>query len=761
MIMNKLLRRFLCVLFCTAVISPIVIADPNNIFIDLSGLNGADFQLEVALYDNSGVIGDSWVLLDDVFFGWMGEGFESGTPGMFDTSLNPGSVNAVEGNLNGAGNYVLRIDEDPLVTPTFTFADFEGSENGMLSFVYDIVASVTSGPFGLDQLVFSILDSDTLEPLVAGLIATFGDVLSHDSTGMDAQAKHSLLIGSTLWGSVVTPGEGKYEYIQYDSAAYSTVPITAKAEDYSRQYGWTDNIIFYEWIGTAVDAGKVANPLAETTTVLVDSDYTLIAKFVRTPKIKTVSIYDLDPPRVLFRGFIENDGGIACQTRFKYWKEGAGEECTPWVDSLRTSWSFSELMENLEPGADYHVIPQAQNPAGIGSGEEIIFTNATLPQLIISSTLCGSVIVPGEGIHGCVYQATVPVEAEPMDGNSLFLGWTGTAVDAGYVADSNALATTVYVDSTLTLCANFVSALDPIYVNAPDPNDPDANVPVPNGSEERPWQSIQDAIDVALDDVTIIVGAGLYEESVNFGYKQLQIQGQWLVDSNYMGLPTITPVGQVPAITINRGQDANSVLSGLSLSGSVGLGLLCDDASPTISHCLVSGNLGGGVMLNNSLADIINCTIANNGFDPNTGGLISWDSIPSLVNCVLWNNVPDTVYIESGEAGLFNYCLVEGGIEGDQIINVDPLFALEGIWDTNDTVEIVDDIWLPGDYHPQSEAGRYDPNEMVWVLDAVTSPLIDMADPNSDDFLETEPSGDRCNLGVFGGTVQASRSLSP
>jgi hypothetical protein len=77
-------------------------------------------------------------------------------------------------------------------------------------------------------------------------------------------------------------------------------------------------------------------------------------------------------------------------------------------------------------------------------------------------------------------------------------------------------------------------------------------------------------------------------------------------------------------------------------------------------------------------------------------------------------------------------------------IDADPLFA-----DPNN-----------GDYHLKSQVGRFDPNSDSWVLDIVTSPCIDAGDPNSPVGDELEPNGGRINMGAYGGTWQASMSLS-
>ena len=45
-----------------------------------------------------------------------------------------------------------------------------------------------------------------------------------------------------------------------------------------------------------------------------------------------------------------------------------------------------------------------------------------------------------------------------------------------------------------------------------------------------------------------------------------------------------------------------------------------------------------------------------------------------------------------------------------------------------------------------------------WVADANTSPCIDAGDPNSDWTAELWPHGKRINMGVYGGTAEASMS---
>jgi hypothetical protein len=79
-------------------------------------------------------------------------------------------------------------------------------------------------------------------------------------------------------------------------------------------------------------------------------------------------------------------------------------------------------------------------------------------ELKISSTSGGSVTTPGEGSFQYDQGSVQPIVATSDPGYS-FIGWTGTAVDAGRVADPNATSTTVTMDAAYTLRAAYATAL--------------------------------------------------------------------------------------------------------------------------------------------------------------------------------------------------------------------------------------------------------------------------------------------------------------
>jgi len=206
------------------------------------------------------------------------------------------------------------------------------------------------------------------------------------------------------------------------------------------------------------------------------------------------------------------------------------------------------------------------------------------------------------------------------------------------------------------------------------------------------------------------------------------------------------------------------VISNCIISGnraSIWGGGMYNRASTEIVNCILianSANLGGGIYSYSASQKMINCTFSSNSADGSGGGLyVRGDGgNPELTNCILWANTDSGGQDESAQAHInytyestttFNYCCIKGwsgSMEGMNNIDTDPCFADPG----------------NGDYHLKSQAGRWDPNSQSWVKDNVTSPCIDAGYPGSDWTAELWPHGMRINMGAYGGTPEASMSLS-
>ena len=172
-----------------------------------------------------------------------------------------------------------------------------------------------------------------------------------------------------------------------------------------------------------------------------------------------------------------------------------------------------------------------------------------------------------------------------------------------------------------------------------------------------------------------------------------------------------------------------------------------------VDHCLITGNqvtqAGGAVgIYHDAVFTATNCTVAGNSSSNVSGGIAwhSWGTL-TLTNCIMFGNPsrlhPDLRLSGKG-AAVVSYCCTPILRDGVGNITDDPLFV------DADT----------GDFHLKSQVGRWDGNNGRWVVDDMTSPCIDAGDPDSDWKGEFWPHGGRINMGVYGGTSQASMSLS-
>jgi hypothetical protein len=404
--------------------------------------------------------------------------------------------------------------------------------------------------------------------------------------------------------------------------------------------------------------------------------------------------------------------------------------------------------------------------------------------LTISSGPGGAVVLPGAGQYAPEVGQIMGIRAEPVDANLyFFVGWTGTAVDTGLVADANAASTTINMDNARnTLQANFRSRMDRLYVDDDAPNDPGPGTPMvsdprEDGTPGHPFDMIQEGIDVAREGAIVVARTGTYRECVVFRSRNIKVtsfdpntptatEPFPVIDANYIGT----------AVTFQGGEDANCVLAGFVItrgqSDLVGA-VYCGAGSPRVANCLIVGNRAVGsdgcaVSCTGSRAVFANCTIADNLAGAEGTGVYMANSNVTFVNCIISGNAPRDTFAggrsDGGSKAWMTYSDMLHAPFASDNIEVDPLFARRGRWiDPNDpnavvAPDILGAVWIGGDYHLKSQAGRWDPAGESWVLDELTSPCIDAGDPNSPVGDEPEPNGGRVNMGAYGGTAEASKS---
>jgi hypothetical protein len=439
------------------------------------------------------------------------------------------------------------------------------------------------------------------------------------------------------------------------------------------------------------------------------------------------------------------------------------------ISPLTTLMSLQSLYLNGNPRSEQACnvyIPQIQaNNPGIW-----IVHECGPFSLSISSTRGGSVVEPGEGVFSYEYGQSVALDAQ-ADPCFVFAGWSGTIC-------SEQNPETILVIEDEQVRASFVSTLDVIHVDDDGPGDrrpgdSTAGDPAENGTREHPFDQIGKAIEVAAEGATIYVQPGTYRESIDSMGKGIEITGENPDDPNEMGWPVIQGAAGKPVVSVANGTGADCLLRGLVLTGGNGRlagAVWCSRSRLTMSNCLAVGNRASDptsaaiYCADNSSVTVVNCTVADNSTGVMGAIIASGDSQVAAVNSILWGDPwREIVQLDTGQVSV-SYSAVAGGWSGPGCTNADPLFAGAGYWaNPNDPSAAVgpnshEAIWVWGDYHLRSRAGRWDPKAQNWVQDSATSPCIDAGDPGTPVGREAPPNGGIVNMGAYGGTTEASRS---
>ena len=402
-----------------------------------------------------------------------------------------------------------------------------------------------------------------------------------------------------------------------------------------------------------------------------------------------------------------------------------------------------------------------------------ILPSACLFHLSLSAGTGGSVTSPGEGDFTYAYNQWLTLEAK-ADPSFVFAGWIGVNP-----AMQNPLI--LIPEGDVAIRAAFVSVLDMLHVDDdaaddPAPGDPGASDPQENGTAEHPFDSIQEAIEVAANGAVVFVHGGTYHEHIDLLGKRITLTGFDPNDSKKAAWPVIDGGGDIgPIVSFTHGEDPNCVLRGFVITGGKSTSVAaiqCSASSPTVANCLIVGNCATDtqsavVHCADSNAVFVNCTIADNYVAQDGVALRLQNSLVLVRNSILWRNTPaPIVAVDAGRPSI-RYTRIRGGWPGPGNIADNPLFASVGRWadglDPNLAVpaDHPDAVWTGADYHVQSQAGRWDPEADAWVQDAATSPCIDAGDPASPVGDEPSPNGGVINLGAYGGTAEAALGEHP
>ncbi len=401
-----------------------------------------------------------------------------------------------------------------------------------------------------------------------------------------------------------------------------------------------------------------------------------------------------------------------------------------------------------QPGGSYYYWVQcAVSTTGDEAGTMSSALKMTLsPCLSIESGFGGTVVSPTPGLYSYEKPARVALTASPVDPCLFeFTSWSGSAVDAGKVIDAHQMNTEVWVDGIYTVRANFISTQSRLFVDA------NAVGSSEYGTQVDPFYRIQDAIEMAQPQSTICVMPEHYEECLDLQGKSLTLLGLDPCSLEPSSLPVIDANGMGPCLVL----DSNSLIQGFALTGGTSA-IECNQCEATISHCLLVGhriedaNIGVIDCVDSKVV-FVQCTMAGN-----IGPVISLhDSRLEIDNSIIWDASLDQLILDDRSVLDQYYSDSSYAWWGAGDFSEAPLFYRPGYWEDLDGSEL---IWHGGDYHLQSEYGRWNEESGLWEFDSQTSPCVGIG--AMDIWLEKGWfSGlNPLNCGVYGGTPMASKT---
>ena len=249
---------------------------------------------------------------------------------------------------------------------------------------------------------------------------------------------------------------------------------------------------------------------------------------------------------------------------------------------------------------------------------------------------------------------------------------------------------------------------------------------------------------------------------------------------------------QEPAFSFIPTHDV--VLSHVRLLGFTnGVSIIKDNRGITLEHLDIQKSVGAAVSVNQAQDTVLRHVLMRDG---DGVGLSASQCRISLDSCVVWSNQSHAISMGQGTTllmtnsilgatGFGQYCyysFTNVAVKADYndlfLADSAQIASINGVqyerlpqWMTAYSTDIhslsTDPLFhdpANGDFHPRSVAGRFNPATETWVKDqpvagmADFSPLIDMGHTNMAWEAEGMPNGGRRNIGLYGGTAEASKS---
>ena len=181
------------------------------------------------------------------------------------------------------------------------------------------------------------------------------------------------------------------------------------------------------------------------------------------------------------------------------------------------------------------------------------------------------------------------------------------------------------------------------------------------------YSVIQNAINAAQDNDTVLVAPETYSERINFRGKPIPVASYYILlgEQHYKNYTCIDAQHGIPTldsasvVTFSSGEDSNSAIEGFTLKNGKGTilpfksedryggGIYCEGSSPTIRNNIIQGNQadaeryssGGGIYCTGcNPGPTITCNLIRNNTSIYGGGICCNASSASIINNLIINN---------------------------------------------------------------------------------------------------------------------------
>ena len=268
---------------------------------------------------------------------------------------------------------------------------------------------------------------------VANVTAAETTITMNDSYSVTANFEidegwYSLTTSSAEGGSVTEPGEGTHIY-----QVGAPVSLGAQPDEHYH---------FVEWSGDVV---AIADPQAASTNITMNDSYSITANFELDTGWNSLTVSTTSGGSVTEPGqgtFVYEDGNtvdLIAQPDEDY-------EFVKWTGDVAAIADANSAETSITMNDSYSITANFDS-----------WHPEPVALLMVSSTGGGSVTSPGEGTFPCALGSMVILIAEPSSGYE-FDHWSG---EVETIADANAATTTIIMDSSYSIRADFQAISSP------------------------------------------------------------------------------------------------------------------------------------------------------------------------------------------------------------------------------------------------------------------------------------------------------------